>query len=38
MTLCAGDIAFFPANSTGEWNVRTFSRKTYIVLDRDALA
>jgi uncharacterized protein len=38
VTLRAGDIAFFPANSTGEWDVRTFSRKTYIVLDRDALA
>jgi uncharacterized cupin superfamily protein len=29
----AGDILFFPPNTAGVWDIRTFSRKIFIVFD-----
>jgi uncharacterized cupin superfamily protein len=33
ITLKAGDVFFFPANSMGVWEIRSAVRKVYVLLD-----
>lgn len=37
-TIAAGDVIYFPENSTGVWDVRETSRKIFVLFDESARA
>lgn len=38
IVIAAGDAVYFPANSTGVWDVRVTSRKIFVLFDEGAAA
>jgi uncharacterized protein len=36
LTIRAGDVVYFPANTTGTWEIRASSRKIFIIFDEGA--
>jgi len=38
MAISAGDIVYFPENSTGVWNIRSTSRKVFVLFDESRQA
>ena len=38
IAIAAGDIVYFPANSTGVWEIRSTSRKVFVLFDESGHA